>query len=120
MFDVGFQELLLIGAAAVICIPPKDLPGTLRSVVGFARKAKEMASDFSRTMHEAANQADLGDIKRQLHEITDIRAPDVLDPNGEIRAELSGQPREPVALEDNAAADPMIRDRPTKVFDHAS
>ncbi|MFN3261874.1 MAG: Sec-independent protein translocase protein TatB [Pikeienuella sp.] len=62
MFDIGFMELLVIGALALIVVGPKELPGLLRTVGQFAGKARSMARDFQRTMEDAAREADLGDV----------------------------------------------------------
>ncbi len=62
MFDIGFMELLVIGALALIVVGPKELPGLLRTVGQFAGKARAMARDFQRTMEDAAREADLGDV----------------------------------------------------------
>ena len=62
MLDIGFMEILVIGAIALIVVGPKDLPGLLRTVGQYAGKARAMARDFQRTMDEAAREADLGDV----------------------------------------------------------
>lgn len=62
MLDIGFTELLVIGALALIVVGPKELPGLLRTVGQFAGKARAMARDFQRTMEDAAREADLGDV----------------------------------------------------------
>lgn len=62
MLDIGFMEILVIGAIALIVVGPKDLPGLLRTVGRFVGKARAMARDFQRTMEDAARDADLGDV----------------------------------------------------------
>lgn len=62
MFDIGFMELMVIGALALIVVGPKELPGLLRTVGQYAGKARAMARDFQRTMEDAAREADLGDV----------------------------------------------------------
>jgi sec-independent protein translocase protein TatB len=62
MLDIGFLEIVVIGALALIVVGPKDLPGLLRTVGQFVAKARTMARDFQRTMEEAARDADLGDV----------------------------------------------------------
>ena len=63
MFDIGFMEILVIGAIALIVVGPKELPGLLRTVGQYAGKARGMAREFQRTMDEAAREADLGEVK---------------------------------------------------------
>lgn len=62
MLDIGFMELVVIGALALIVVGPKELPGLLRTVGHFVGKARGMAREFQRTMEEAAREADLGDV----------------------------------------------------------
>lgn len=62
MLDIGFMEILVLGAIALIVVGPKELPGLLRTVGQYAGKARAMARDFQRTMDDAAREADLGDV----------------------------------------------------------
>lgn len=62
MLDIGFMEILVIGALALIVVGPKELPGLLRTVGQYAGKARAMAREFQRTMEDAAREADLGDV----------------------------------------------------------
>lgn len=61
MLDIGFMEIVVIGALALIVVGPKDLPGLLRTVGQFVGKARAMAREFQRTMDDAAREADLGE-----------------------------------------------------------
>ena len=58
MFEIGFMELVVIGALALIVVGPKELPGLLRTVGQYVGKARSMARDFQRTMDEAAREAE--------------------------------------------------------------
>ena len=62
MLDIGFMEIFVIGALALIIVGPKDLPGLLRTVGQFVAKARGMAREFQSSMEEAAREADLGDV----------------------------------------------------------
>lgn len=62
MLDIGFMELMVIGALALIVVGPKELPGLLRTVGQAVGKARGMAREFQRTMEDAAREADLGDV----------------------------------------------------------
>jgi sec-independent protein translocase protein TatB len=75
MFDIGWTELLVLGAIALIVVGPKDLPGMLRKLGQFAGQAKRMARDFQRTMDEAADQADLKDLRDLQKSASDWSSP---------------------------------------------
>jgi len=63
MLDIGWQELLVIGALALIVVGPKDLPGLLRSLGQWVGRMRGMARDFQRAMNEAAREADVANLK---------------------------------------------------------
>lgn len=63
MFDIGWSELLVLGAIALIVVGPKDLPMMLRRLGQFVGQAKRMAREFQRTMEDAADQADLKELR---------------------------------------------------------
>lgn len=70
MFDLGWTELLVIGVVALIVVGPKDLPVLFRNVGRFVGKAKGMAREFSRAMHDAADEAGVNDIAKGLKTAT--------------------------------------------------
>ena len=47
MFDVGFSEMLLLAAIALIALGPKQLPEVARMVGKFLQQFKKATSDFS-------------------------------------------------------------------------
>lgn len=63
MLDIGWSELMVIGALALIVVGPKDLPKLLRSFGQYVGQMRGMARDFQRSMEEAAREADISDMK---------------------------------------------------------
>ncbi|AVO37088.1 Sec-independent protein translocase protein TatB [Pukyongiella litopenaei] len=70
MFDLGWTELLVIGVVALIVVGPKDLPVLFRNVGRFVGKARGMAREFSRAMHDAADEAGVNDVAKGLKAAT--------------------------------------------------
>lgn len=68
MFDIGWQELFLIGLVAIIVIGPKDLPRVLRTVTLGIRKVRGMAREFQDGIDELAREADLHDLRKEIEE----------------------------------------------------
>ena len=66
MFDLGWNELLLIGIVALIVVGPKELPVLFRKAGQFAGKIRGMAREFSRAMNNAADDAGVGDISSTI------------------------------------------------------
>ena len=68
MFDVAPQELLLLGAVAVLVIPPKDLPRAMRFAGQWIGKARGMARHFRSGLDEMVRQAELEEIEKKWRE----------------------------------------------------
>lgn len=86
MFDIGWQELLLICAVTVIIVGPRELPRVVRGVTGFIRKARMLASEFQSGLTDIADVADLADLKKGVESIKDGSLPkriaSATDPTG--------------------------------------
>jgi len=68
VFDIGWQELFIIGLVAIVVIGPKDLPRVLRTVTLGIRKVRGMARDFQDGLEELAREADLQDLRKEIEE----------------------------------------------------
>ena len=66
MFDLGWQEFMIIAFVLLIVVGPKDLPKVLRSVTSFVSKLKSMASDFHRGIDDLANETEISDLRNEM------------------------------------------------------
>lgn len=66
MFDIGWQELFIIGLVTIIVIGPKDLPRVLRMVTLGMRKVRSMARDFQDGIEELAREAELHELRKEI------------------------------------------------------
>ena len=101
MFDLDVSKLLIVGIAALIFIPPKDLPGVLRQVGQAVGKLRRMAAEFQGQFMDAMKEADLENLKKEISSITDSAKAEVnaisdaarveinFDPVAETKAELT-------------------------------
>ncbi len=71
MFDIGWQELFIVGVLALIVVGPKDLPKTMKTVMGWIKKARSMAREFQSGVDEMVREADLDSVKKQITDGSD-------------------------------------------------
>ena len=97
MFDLGMMELLLIGVVALIVVGPRDLPVMFREVGRFMGRMRGMARDFQRAMNDAADDAGVKDLDRDIRKMTSARKLGLGDVQDAARsmADLNMEPRGP-------------------------
>ncbi|WP_420565395.1 Sec-independent protein translocase protein TatB [Thalassobaculum sp.] len=90
MFDLGWQEFILIAIITVIVVGPKDLPRVVRSISQWVRKARSMAREFQNSLEEVAREAELEDVRREVQSISKDGIGKSLekqfDPDGSVRS----------------------------------
>ena len=92
MFDIGWQELVVIGVVALVVIGPKDMPVAIRAVSRWAGKARALAREFQQGLDEVVREAELQDIKKNIEGVKtfDIKSEiaKTVDPAGEMAKTL--------------------------------
>ena len=68
MFDLGWQEFLMVAVVLMLVVGPKDLPRILRSFSQLMRKAKSMAREFTSSLEDVARQEEFKDVKDILYD----------------------------------------------------
>lgn len=87
--DIGWVELLVIAAAAIIVVGPKDLPRLMRILGQWVGKARGLAREFQRSFDDLVRESELDDLRKEVEElrlqnpIDDIKKS--LDPTAELR-----------------------------------
>lgn len=66
MFDIGGPELILIAVVALIVIGPKELPGAIRTLTMWIRRARGLAMEFRAGVDEMVREAELDSLKDEL------------------------------------------------------
>jgi len=81
MFDLGWQELFVVGTVTLIVVGPKDLPKLLNKVGKVLGKIKEVAREFYDQINETAEIEEISNFKKDLSKHTDlesyIKEPDI-------------------------------------------
>lgn len=66
MLSVGWPEMMIIAAAALIIVGPRDLPALLRTVGRVVGQARRMGNDFRRELNKVAAIDEVRDIKQSI------------------------------------------------------
>ena len=93
MFDIGWQELFIVGVLALLVVGPRDLPRTLRTIMGYVRKAKGLAREFQNGIDEVAKEVELDDIRKEANRIGRMDLQEevkvIVDPLGTLNQDLN-------------------------------
>lgn len=68
MFDIGWSEMALIAVVALVVIGPKELPGVLRTVGYWMKRARTLAAEFQSGIEEMAREAELSELRKEMAE----------------------------------------------------
>ena len=68
MFDLGWQELLVIGTVTLIVVGPKDLPKLLNKAGKILGKIKHISREFYDQINETAEIEEITSLKNDLNE----------------------------------------------------
>ena len=66
MFDLGWQELFVIGTVTLIVVGPKDLPKLLNRAGKIFGKIKQISREFYNQINETAEIEEINDLKNDL------------------------------------------------------
>ncbi len=92
MFDIGWQELLVIGIVALVVIGPKDMPLAIRAMSRWASKARALAREFQQGIDEVVRESELQDIKKNIEDVQSLDLKNeiakTMDPTGDIAKNL--------------------------------
>lgn len=65
----GLAEFLLLAAAALIIVGPKDLPLMMRKLGQIVGKGKAMAREFQSAFDDMARQAELDELRQEIEDL---------------------------------------------------
>ncbi len=99
MLDIGWTEMLVIAVIAVVVIGPRDLPGMLKTIGNWVRKARATVRELQTGIEDMAREAELDEVKKSVESAT--RVDNWLDDKGVAKPAAS-----PSAASPPAAAPP--------------
>jgi sec-independent protein translocase protein TatB len=98
MFDLGWSELLVIGAVALVVLGPKELPNALRTISNLTKTARKLAGEFQSGVNEIVREAELEDARKAAQSIgkgsISKAIENVVDPTGELKSSVTGVEKE--------------------------
>ena len=74
MFDLGWQELFIIGTVTLIVVGPKDLPKLLNRVGKVFGKIKQVSREFYDQINETAEIEEINNLKNNLNKHTNLES----------------------------------------------
>ena len=89
MFDIGWQELILIAVVTIVVVGPKDLPHAIRAVSQFMRQLRGLSREFRNGVSELVREAELDDLKRQVQKAEPFEPLDDLSSSSDSTRRLS-------------------------------
>jgi sec-independent protein translocase protein TatB len=111
MFDVGWQELVVIGVVALIVIGPKELPSVLRNIGQVLSKLRSMASEFQGQFQEALREAELDELRKQAEklssEVTAAATTPLEKTTSELQSLIDAPEKSPTAPDQPSPAEAM-------------
>ena len=72
MFDLGWQELFVIGTVTLIVVGPKDLPKLLNRAGKAVGKLKQISREFYDQINETAEIEEINVLKKDLSKHTKL------------------------------------------------
>ncbi len=105
MFDVGFDEMLVIAVVAIVVIGPKDLPLALRAVGRWVAKVRKVSGHFRSGIESMIREAELEEMEKKWREQNEAIMNAPAHPAEEAAmAEAAGDMPAPVAAASAEAA----------------
>ncbi len=109
MLDIGGWEFLIVAFVLVMVVGPKELPKMLRGFTGIMRQIRRAANEFTSSMTDLANEADMADLKKTLDQAKSgnlDEIADAIDPTGGV-GETVGSLKDSIGKD---AADDDVKD----------
>lgn len=115
MFDIGFDEMLLVAIVAIVVIGPKDLPMALRTVGRWVAKVRRVSGHFRAGVENMIREAELEEMEKKWREQNAAILAAHPDPGPDAEAQAAAA----AAEGDAAMLPPTPADKPASTDDAA-
>ncbi len=106
MFDIGFDEMLLVAIVAIVVIGPKDLPMALRTAGRWLGKIRRVSGHFRSGVENMIREAELEDMEKKWREQNDAIMAAHPDPGPDAEAIAAAEAAQ--GIMDQAAPEPPL------------
>ena len=72
MFDLGWQELLLVAAVTLLVVGPKDLPKLFKKAGRLVGNIKQISREFFDKVSEATDVEEIKNIKTSINDLSNF------------------------------------------------
>ncbi len=97
MFDLGWQELLIIAIVTLLVVGPKDLPKLFNKAGRLVGNVKQVSREFFDKVNEAAEVEEINNLKTSINEITDFDSYQDNDLTAELGSKTTAKKKTPTA-----------------------
>ena len=91
MLDIGGWEFLIVAFVLIMVVGPKELPKMLRGFTRIIHQVRSMATEFSRSVQDIADEPELGDIRGAIDDVKRGNLSgiaDAIDPDGDLKGSV--------------------------------
>ncbi len=96
MFDLGWQELLLVAAVTLLVVGPKDLPELFKKAGRLVGNIKQISREFFEKVSEAADVEEIKNIKTSINDLANYDSPED-DPITKVGLETTGKKKKKIS-----------------------
>jgi len=69
MFNIGWQEILIISVVVILILGPKELPTALKTFLGITKKIRRLSSEFLSEVENVISKEDLDKVKESMESV---------------------------------------------------
>tara|TARA_B100001027_G_C16121814_1_gene265243 strand:+ start:122 stop:391 length:270 start_codon:yes stop_codon:yes gene_type:complete len=69
MFNIGWQEILIISVVVILILGPKELPAVLKTFLGITKKIRRLSSEFLSEVESVISKEDLDKVKESMESV---------------------------------------------------
>lgn len=117
MFDIGFSELVLVFVIGLVVLGPQRLPVAVRTVVGWIRALRSMASSVQNELAQELKLQELQDSLRKVEQASkDSLSPELKESMDELKKTAESMKRSYLGENEKADDDantihnPLVKD----------